>query len=441
MPRALPEISVPSLDTLALPDRTLLDLTIHVVTPLFGGGPTTRVADATAPVRGGTVRGHLRFWWRACNAHRFSRPEDLFAAEEAIWGSARVEAHRKSGPGAIEVGIEIRNPGEPRVCGVWERRMTWTDNWPGYALFPFQGKANDPSDPPAKALVDVAFRLTLSRAPHIPGEQMDELRRAAEAAVWAWVTFGGVGARTRRGCGALYCDDPRFHPNGGNIRAWLEARARTHLAEPVDGGTRLAVPTLHGAWISLRSTQDASPVAAWSEAVDVYRRFRQQKAGGPYGKSIWPDADAVRELHRSGGRPISFPRAELGLPIVFQFQDRGARRRGDPPQATLEVDQDGARRMASPIIVKPLMVARQEAVALAVRLNAPLLTDLGVPLRLQGEVTAPVENPAHLTPPPGQGQEPPLFGAANARNGFLRHLQRQRSWEPPFEIGMRRGRS
>ena len=59
---------------------------------------------------------------------------------------------------------------------------------------------------------------------------------------------------------------------------------------------------------------------------------------------------AIRDLHDRYRRPASllhFPRAVLGLPIVFHFN-----RKGDLPDSTLTGKE--YNRMASPLILRPL---------------------------------------------------------------------------------------
>ena len=74
----------------------------------------------------------------------------------------------------------------------------------------------------------------------------------------------------------------------------------------------------------------------------------------------------------------AFPRAELGLPIVFHFQGQG-----EPPDTVLYPDNDSEgrkrERMASPLILKPLALQSGESVPLILRLKTPALT--GVDLR------------------------------------------------------------
>jgi len=102
------------------------------------------------------------------------------------------------------------------------------------------------------------------------------------------------------------------------------------------------------------------PTAAWKQSVDVYAAFRQMRDPGhppTPGRSKWPEPDSIRRIEgrtpyaHQPRHPVQrgFPRADLGLPIVFHFRDRG-----DPDEHTLQPRRDGATRLASPVITKAL---------------------------------------------------------------------------------------
>ena len=45
-----------------------------------------------------------------------------------------------------------------------------------------------------------------------------------EPAVWAWANFGGLGGRTRRGCGAVMCQT-FVPPSANHFQEWLTSTA------------------------------------------------------------------------------------------------------------------------------------------------------------------------------------------------------------------------
>jgi CRISPR-associated protein Cmr1 len=200
-----------------------------------------------------------------------------------------------------------------------------------------------------------------------------------EAALWAWVNFGGIGARTRRGCGALFCPD--FAPPGPQseqIKAWLkEWWGKLELHEP-----RMSRdwPVLDGrCWIG---PPGQDPLETWSRGIELLRRFRQGVGIGRNpgdqpnrpGRSRWPEPETIRRAtrrrHNRHARldavpDKGYPRAEFGLPIVFHFKDKG-----DPPD-TLLLPENGSSRLASPLILKPLALGSGRFVPIVLKLLGP----------------------------------------------------------------------
>ncbi|MER3438526.1 MAG: type III-B CRISPR module RAMP protein Cmr1, partial [Chloroflexota bacterium] len=207
--------------TVAEKRKPLVELDLKVVTPMFGGSDTPGEVDPELPVRGSTIRGHLRFWWRACVAHRYATGEQLFASESELWGAT---SGSEGLPAKIDVEVEIRHPGvaypaesQPMSPQQWMR----DDGYPAYALFPFQRQTST-NQPPKRARCDVEFTLRVWLAAHVKDDERGRLEREARAAVWAWITFGGIGARTRRGCGTLWTDHSDFCPPANKeVGAWL----------------------------------------------------------------------------------------------------------------------------------------------------------------------------------------------------------------------------
>ena len=368
---------------------------IELITPMFGGGVETRVNDPTFAVRPTAIRGQLQFWWRATVGAQYTTSQELRAAQSDIWGSTE-RASR------VQVLVEKVRADEPGPCALiaWDQDArhgngVWRTNWQApfnghdtalpYALFPFQGKTPPPNKnetvtvPPAPCIRRASFRLTL-RCP-------ENLWPQVEPAVWAWVNFGGLGSRTRRGCGAVLCKQlaPRDH-----------AQFAEQLKQfgPQQSGVR-EWPTLADCILLRTVDPPGDPIGVWDCLIGLFKHFRQgpgfarnpgQQANRP-GRSRYPEPESIRRAtNQCSGQHArlthipndAFPRAELGLPIVFHFQGQG-----EPPDTVLYPSNgsDGKRRerMASPLILKPLALANGEAIPHILRLKAPPLT--GVDLR------------------------------------------------------------
>jgi CRISPR-associated protein Cmr1 len=414
--------------------QTTREYQISVVTPLFGGGVEAGIPDQTLPIRGTAIRGHLQFWWRAtCGADVATR-EDLFARHGNVWGTTD-----RASPVEIDIrdvtAVQARpcarynwNPQARQGQGGW--RLDWesplSNSSLPYALFPFQGKepltpqVGDPQKSPARFIQSASFTLRL-RYPK-------ELEQEIGIAVWAWTNFGGLGARTRRGCGALLCKDlaPK---DRHDLVGWVGAGSTIPAGPPRDW------PTLPSG--VLVGSQSKTPVDAWKRTVDLLQQFRQgvgfarnpgQQNNRP-GRSRYPEPETIRRVTRArsinhprlpGIPDDAFPRAEFGLPVVFHFQ--GA---GEPADTVLYPSNamDGPRRerMASPLILKPLALANGASVPLIMRLVTPPLT--GVDLRRDNQSLVLPAATAIRDRRLATYSNSPLSGATSgsALEAFLRH--------------------
>jgi CRISPR-associated protein Cmr1 len=355
------------------PGRVTREYEISLITPLFGGGAEAGVPDDTLPIRGTSIRGQLQFWWRATRGARFAKHQDLYARHVEIWGTTE-----QASP--VEIDVRTLTAGASRPCAKYTPRnggrlqLRWECPFDcrelPYALFPFQdqlsGDRQQVAEPPASFIETASFTLKL-RYP-------EDLSEDVETAVWAWVNFGGLGARTRRGCGALLCKE--FAPGDVNdLFHWFKSASFNSAS------TARAWPTMPSS--VLVGSQAQAPIDAWKKAISLLQAFRQGEGVGRNpgqqrsrpGRSRWPEPETIRRVtnRRSSQHARlahipddAFPRAEFGLPIVFHFQGQG-----EPPDTVLY--PSGEERMASPLILKPLALANGKTVPLILRLITPPL--------------------------------------------------------------------
>lgn len=370
------------------PALSSFEVYVEVVTPILGGGSQTRAVDEVEVIRPATVRGHLRFWWRALVGHEFQTPNGLYAAESALWGSAATD---EGGRSAVEIRVEVEQAGPIDDSDIRLYDSKGGKATPGtYALWPARaekGKGQIKTPPAPRRMPGTRFRLLLIAPDDHEGE--------ARNAVRAWLLFGGYGSRTRRGLGSFTVveDAATWLPAGAAREAFTAVFGRDVFASPER--PIIDVPWLGGASLQIgRPETDA--VKAWSTALDWLKGFRQGTSGQsgerarepgtgkqqPQRPSIsnWPEADKVRHLRgktrshspRHNATP-AWPRAGFGLPIIGQFQ-KNARNGGrlDEPdgfELRWRSGQDEHDRLASPLIVKALPLADGEFVPCALWLN------------------------------------------------------------------------
>ncbi len=385
----------------------------EVITALFGGGVTPAEADPITTIRASGIRGHLRFWWRACRAAKFGNLAEMKRTEDALWGTAAAH-NTASGPSRVQISVIADTSRAQVLTATDPRNQAIPVGSPaspyGYVAWPLMDK------PKGRLLRGITFTLTLT----FPASDTKDV----EAALWAWETFGGVGARTRRGFGALrpivVKNQQPDLPQSNTVEAWLQEGLDKHVAEGVASDK---VPHLNrDGDRSLRCTNRFNgPNAAlecWRDLIKALHDFRQARSGNQgRGKSDWPEADAIRKItgKPTGGRSIieKFPRAAFGLPIIFHFKDHS-----DPPGTTLQGADKEATRLASPLILRPLACA-EGYVGLAIVLDGTQVTARS--LELRGGTEKPKEVHADLTEPEARDITV-LHGDTDVLEAFLDYL-------------------
>jgi len=404
------------------PDMETRMYEIQVITPLFGGGVEAGNVDPEHPIRESSIRGHLRFWWRATKGAKYATIENLRQREGEIWGSME-------NPSPVVIEVTTVNLDSPTSCARYDPNnerhrydLRWNSPFAGrenplpYILFPYQGKSPDNREPkdPSEMITSCNFTLTVK----IPStkkmaiyrleyneqrnkkhllplcDEDDNLKKDVEAAVWAWVNFGGIGARTRRGCGALFCtkiipespDNFSITPpvsDPESIGLWYSSHLKNF---GIDTSSPRGWPTLPKGFLFNRNGT-RTEIQCWIESVNLLKKFRQgRNLGRDYGngnhpgRSRWPEAESLRTaVYPTGKRPggihpvdtkmrniTAFPRVEFGMPIILEI-------RGERIKPTLQPSEENDR-MASPLLLRPLKCRDNLCASMIVKLTTPPLT-------------------------------------------------------------------
>ena len=384
----------------------------RLVTPMYGRGLQAAIPDIKMPRRAAAIRGQLRFWWRLLAKQKWGlQGEALRQAEWALWGG--MGANDTDGQ-ASKVFLrvkEIKFKGKPVETQQGEvLTALFTEYAPNmssplnYALFPaqlIQGQAPSMFKPDLKW--ELHWRLTASASEKDKQQVLETLR-------W-WAMFGGVGARTRRGCGAFI----------------VETCSVEEIMQPISAEEAQAA----GCRLVMHQEKKKTK-KAWEEAVMRLRDFRQkpnvgrnQQNNGHPGRSRWPEPDAIRRItnrHAANHQPEHlagniFPRAMFGMPIIFHFMGGG-----EP--ADMQLLPKGKERMASPIIVRPIWQGKEQWVAGALLLPIDGLLNLPVELK-KGDQPTPVtlwdsQKAAHIKPIQQNGG-----GNSNPLDAFLNYFTKK----------------
>lgn len=325
-----------------------LRVTLETVTPLFLGGADPRDGPE---LRAPSLRGALRYWLRAALGGVLGADEARLgavrAAESAVFGSTDASFGGAS-------AITLRISGEASLPTLTYSEITEGNQGIAYLLFSARGTRREPE---RRGLVGT-FALDMLTRPGAPGAE--DAFTKAYAALWLLTHLGGVGARARRGAGALQVTAEEGDAVAGQWMPSLEIGASTPaaLAEELKGGLetlRRLLATTSTVSIQRPSAFDVlHPNACriwvvdrtydgWKAALDEIGRtlqgFRNRRP---------PDSETVRNAIQ--GKPLARPveRAAFGLPIPFFY-------RSDRATATLEGEEHDRR--SSPLLLRVVKLA------------------------------------------------------------------------------------
>jgi CRISPR-associated protein Cmr1 len=341
--------------------------TYRFLTPVFGGGVHVdgqkKPHDEVTPVRVPSIRGQLRFWWRACNPRGCRTTKELLEAEGAVFGST-------TEPSPLGIAV-ARRPDPARDVAVLRDKFGVVDERHGraYGAFPLRDTNQGVDhgvlhDHPGEWTIAVTYPAALEAD--------------VEAAFWAWAHFGGLGGRVRRGFGAIE-EVRRGRGALADIEAgWSHVKGLEVPWPHLQAKTDRRLRTKSGSWKNGADAQEfLLGIMRRLRQVDIGRKSLPDDTPGKHpGRSYWPEPDAIRKLtgarSRDHAMPVTgidaFPRAVFGMPIIFHFKDRS-----DPQDVTLlpQVNGETQGRLASALIVRPHRAANGSVEALALVLAHP----------------------------------------------------------------------
>jgi len=227
---------------------------ISIITPMFGGSHQPGSVDEKNPIRSSSIRGHLRFWWRATRGAAFPTVAELRKREIQIFGDTHT-------PSRIKIWVQVN-----KVPAPWNNRV------PNYVSFSLKNeieKDNVKWKENQKSLQNFSFQLHVQYREYISDDShksvtLEDLKAEIYPALWAWINFGGIGSRTRRGCGSLYCKEFAPDPDK-SFESWFEDKLHDYKLQ-LDSFTNVQEwPTLSKTIYVQRTQGEILP--KWNEII------------------------------------------------------------------------------------------------------------------------------------------------------------------------------
>lgn len=363
-----------------------------LITPLFGGGVSPRENDASKLIRETSIRGQLRFWWRAMRGS--GSLEKMKKREDAIFGSANQEV----GQSKVLIAVKhIQKGKEEFIFNSNDKNKPFKD-WEkvAYAAFALQPTREEPKQKSIR--VGVEFEIEISFPSKKDEKNNLDFSIEIETAMWAWETFGGIGGRTRRGFGAIRLTHIDGKPKDLPDISAISKIINDKLNEPsfnVDVKANPDFPVLSNS-SAFKLKKFSNSDTAWKYGIERLLSFRQYRLidikdrygnvinqeEDKHGKSQWSEAALLRNLVLDDPSKYpkpeveKFPRSEFGLPINFYFEtprkvkDALSRKtKNGKPEIKLTAKDKDIDRLASPLILRPIECADGKAVIIALVLK------------------------------------------------------------------------
>lgn len=330
----------------------------ELITPMVGGGVESWKRDDQNLVRSQSVKGHLRFWWRTMQS--YATAAEMKAAEDELWGSTKI---------ASPVRLNIAEISNLELLPLKRNEKNIRDfekaGVPGYVLFPFQS----PDSPePAELVKKLSFKVEISCP--------EKFKVAVENSAILWHLFGGLGARTSRGCGSIFCDEMmQQFKTTEDVIAFLD-KVKPEQYQSCQSPFPSLANCRFGAYTV---SNHVDPIHEWCSYLKSYGDFRQKPGvgrnigqGNRPERSRWPEPDAIRRItkqHSGNHQPEHpagnwFPRGAFGLPIQTEFKNA----QGDPT-GTFTLKPANADRWPSPVILKVVKLGTGQIARICLILN------------------------------------------------------------------------
>lgn len=312
-----------------------LRFTLELTTPAFLGGADNK-ASASDGLRPPSLKGLLRFWWRSMRA-RDASVQSLFDAETRLFGG--ISGNDNATQGAIIV------PDSPHPANCVERMsFQGVQQYLAYGPVTFR----EPEQIVLKPGASFSFRIL-----HRDAAALAEIADA----LWLLGSFGGCGARSRKGWGGLNLvefegiDKPWFKNLPSGATSVEDFTARLKRMQEILG--RVPARAEYTAWTNrARVLVWNKSFTAWNQALDAvgnelwaYRKRlgKDVKLERQPGYQPGPDYKLMTAFLNSGSLNRAPARASFGLPHNYFFRSS---------KTNVEVKPSGLERRASPVFLR-----------------------------------------------------------------------------------------
>ncbi|ABG03241.1 CRISPR-associated protein, Cmr1 family [Rubrobacter xylanophilus DSM 9941] len=326
-----------------------IEATFRVVTPMFMSGADQSRAELRMP----SIKGALRFWWRALAWGRHGDLKKIREEEARLFGSTD-EGQSKILISVAEANTSLLPAGTSVNSGL---------AYLGYGITEYRSQAGTATSREAiKPDSRFVLRIALKEGDKAHKDSVLE-------ALWFMSHFGGLGSRSRRGFGSVIVSEmkgaehPEIPSSTNELKKQIERKLKglgieqTSLPDysAFSRQTRVVVWPLH-------TTSWEQALRKVGERLNAYRSSRQEK-------NFLDDRDLIRDYAFEESRPAQAPRrSSFGLPHNYYFIDA----KTAVPISGPSRERD---RRASPLFIHFHRLANEDMVAVLSLIPARFLPE------------------------------------------------------------------
>jgi CRISPR-associated protein Cmr1 len=392
-----------------------LSFMLETITPLFLSGND----QTTVELRAASIRGHLRYWYRALlgglgitkSKQLYELESQVFGKEErgspvlvrvkdVRWAGGRIKQNKELDLGYDKAKKETRRPG-----------LT-------YLLYSTQLGGNE------RPYADVGTTFTLELSCF--SKEAEKVLKLAACALWCWMHFGGLGTRSRRGGGDVQVKEIKDDKNllqalpsftldnvGGpealkdhlekGLKTVRDLVGRLNSLTPSTPAGVVEFPVLHPSHADIWIIQDT-----WNDALaameDVGKKFQQFR----YKRG--PDFPSVLKDYLHAGRSPILERPAFGLPLQFRYRSAPGK------QAMVETERFARR--ASPLLFRFLKLRGGKIYLVLIHFGSSFLPTCEK-LKIRDQSKGAKQKPQYPAPPSTAVQQSVVQGFRNQFGGYL----------------------
>ncbi|MEW6637750.1 MAG: type III-B CRISPR module RAMP protein Cmr1 [Actinomycetota bacterium] len=281
-----------------------IEATFRVVTPMFISGAEQEKAELRVP----SIKGALRFWWRALAWSRYGDLKKIREEEDRLFGSTNTGQSMFLAK-VKEDDVSSLSTGKQVSGGI---------AYLGYGIAEYKRERRrvetirDAIAPGSQFLLQISFKKGAE-------VHRDELLNT----LWCLTNLGGMGSRSRRGFGSMVVTEveggkyPSIPRSANELKEQIEQKLREfriHELHKLPEYTALSGHTTVMIWpLHTRSWEQA--LEKVGSRLNAYRSSRQER-------NFLDDRNLIRDYAYGRAHPSYAPRRTIfGLPHNYFFVD------------------------------------------------------------------------------------------------------------------------